>query len=196
LILIATASHKPSPTPGAGTAPFTAPGQAGKLFVATSQRDLIQNFGNPIFYAPQGTPLHGYELNEYGLWTAYSYLGIANQAYILRADLDLGQLAPSVSSPVGLPLAGTYWFDLGATRWGVFRANGSSSPGTAWTPCVVKVCNTSDVDATDTPLDTVGVDNDIAVVPINPGILLWERLQLNDGTLVEIAFPATRVLAQ
>lgn len=168
LILIATESNKSSPTPGGGTASFTVPSQAGKLFVATSQRDLIQNFGNPVFHAPQGTPLHGYELNEYGLWTAYSYLGIANIAYILRADLDLHQLMPSVSSPVGPPKGGTFWFDLGTTRWGVFRANGSTSPGTAWTPVIVKVCDVPDVDEEDVPLDTFGSDNDVAVVPINP----------------------------
>jgi Phage tail sheath C-terminal domain len=168
LIIIATESNKASPTPGAGIAPFTVPSQAGKLFVATSQRDLIQNFGNPIFHAPQGTPLHGYELNEYGLWTAYSYLGIANVAYILRADIDTKQLLPSVSPPVGLPVSGTYWFDLGATRWGVFRANGSKSPGSAWTPVSVRVCHTADVDINDVPVDSFGFDNDVAVVPINP----------------------------
>ena len=89
LILIATASNKASPVAGAGIAPSTAPAQANKLYLATSQRDLIQNFGAPIFYSTQGTPLNGFELNEYGLFAAYSYLGVKNQAYILRADIDL-----------------------------------------------------------------------------------------------------------
>ena len=79
------------------------------------------------------TPLHGYELNEYGLWAAYSYLGINNQAYILRGNLDKLELCNQVLVlPVGPPVAGTYWLDLGNTRWGVFRANGSASPGAAW----------------------------------------------------------------
>ena len=168
LFLIVTASNKASPTPGAGIAPGTVPTQANRLFLATSQRDLLQNFGNPFFYAPQGTPAHGYELNEYGLWSAYSYLGIANLAYIVRGDLDLNQLFPSVTAPVGPPVAGTYWLNLTLTRWGVFRANGSTSPGSAWDAVSVDVPLVTNVDTNDIPLATFGNDNDVAVVAIDP----------------------------
>ena len=173
LFLIATASNKASPTPGGGIAPGTVPTQANTLFVATSQRDLLQNFGNPFFYAPQGTPAHGYELNEYGLWSCYSYLGIANQAYVVRADLDLNALFPSTSPPVGPPVSGTYWLDLTTTKWGVFRANGSTSPGSAWNPLSVDVAAVANVDTNDVPLgdasypSSFGADNDVAVVPID-----------------------------
>ena len=177
LILIATASNKTSPTAGAGIAPQTVPAQAGKLYVATSQRDLIQSFGNPIFYANQGTPLHGYELNEYGLWTAYSYLGIANQAYILRADLDLSQLAPAVTPPTGPPVGGTYWLNLSTTKWGVFRANGSTSPGAAWVPVTVDViAAVGDVTEEDVPLASFGSDNDIAVVALTASNYFYEKI--------------------
>jgi hypothetical protein len=183
LFVIATASNKASPTAGAGTSPMTIPTQAGKLFLATSQRDLIQNYGNPVFYSSQGTQLHGYELNEFGLWSAYSYLNSASQAYILRGDLDLAQLAPSVSAPVGPPLAGTYWFDLNSTRWGVFRANGSSSPGSAWTVVPVSVALTADVDGGFVPLTGFGSDSDVAVVPLTASNYLYEKVS---GTWYQI----------
>ncbi len=184
--LIATQSNKTSPT-GVGIAPATIPTQAGKLYLATSQRDLIQAFGNPTFYATQGIQLHGYELNEYGLWAAYSYLGISNSAYILRADLDLAQLAPSVTAPAGPPYPGTYWLNLGATSWGVFRANGSSIPGSAWgTPVSVVVALAVDCPtphsppiATDyIPKATFGSVGQIAVVPLTASNYLYEKVQI------------------
>lgn len=176
LFIIATASNKASPTAGAGLAPQTVPAQAGTLFLATSQRDLIQNYGNPIFYSVQGTPLHGYELNEYGLWAAYSFLGINNQAYILRADVDLGQLQPSVTAPVGPPVAGTYWFNLGNTKWGVFRANGSASPGAAWNSVTVVIPSVSQVDDDDVPLTSFGSSGNIAVVPWTASNYFYENI--------------------
>ena len=175
LILMATAANKPSPS-GTGIAPFSAPTQAGKLYLATSQRDLIQNFGNPTFYQVQGTPVHGDELNEYGLWAAYSYLGISNQCYVLRADLDLAQLLPSVSAPTGPPVAGTYWFDLADTRWGVFRANGSTSPGAAWTAITLDIALAGSVTGGNVPLASYGNDNDIAVVPLTASNFMYEKI--------------------
>lgn len=176
LIIIATAANKASPTSGGGIAPSTIPSQAGKLFLATSQRDLIQNFGNPLFYTQGGTPLHGYELNEYGLWAAYSYLGISNQCYVLRADLDLAALKPSTSAPTSPPAAGTYWFDLASTSWGVFRANGSATPGSAWTKVATKVAFTTDIDNSFVPLSSFGSNGDVAVVPLTASNYLFEKV--------------------
>jgi hypothetical protein len=194
LIVMATASNKASPTAGGGISPYTVPLQANQLYLATSQRDLIQNFGNPIFYSTQGTPLHGYELNEYGLWTAYSYLGIANQCYLLRADIDLASLLPTTSEPAGPPLAGTFWLDLGNTTWGVFQANGSSVPGTAWDTATVLVASTMDVglspftdplnseqngadlNDTDWPLDSFGNVGNVCVVTTTTSNYLYEKI--------------------
>ena len=173
LFVIATASNKSSPTPGGGIAPQTVPSQAGVLYLATSQRDLIQSFGNPIFYSVQGTPLQGYELNEFGLWAAYSYLGIANQAYVLRANIDLSELQPTVTAPTGPPVNGTYWFDLGNTRWGVFRANGSSSPGAAWNLVSVLVALEANVNISNVPLSTFGTVGSVAVVPVTASNYLY-----------------------
>jgi len=176
LIVFATAANKASPTAGGGTAPYTVPSQAGVLYLATSQRDLIQNFGNPIFYSSQGTPLHGYELNEYGLWAAYSYLGISSQAYVLRADIDLAALLPSSTPPVGPPVAGTYWFDLGNTKWGVFRANGNASPGAAWTLVTVLVALEANVDSNNVPLSSYGSSGNVCVVPTTASNYLYENV--------------------
>lgn len=131
LIFIATASNKTQPS-DAGIAEGTLPENAGKLWLITSQRELVQVFGNPKFYVNQGTPLHGYELNEYGLLAAYQYLGIANRAYIMRGDLDMSQLEPSLYAPRGPALSGTYWLDTSLSSWGAFVSNGNAVPGRAW----------------------------------------------------------------
>lgn len=144
LIFIATQSNKPN-TPGLGSvfntvAPGTIASNAGELYLIASQRELIQTFGDPIFYENQGTPIPGYELNEYGLLAAYQFLGISNRAYVIRANVDLAQMSPTTFEPTNPPLSGTYWFDLNETSWGIFRSNGGSVPGTAWvsqTPFVV-----------------------------------------------------------
>jgi hypothetical protein len=103
LIVVATASNKTAPS-GSGVAPMTTADKSGKLFLATSQRELVQAFGNPIFYSSGGSALHGHELNEYGLHAAYSFLGISNQAYILRADIDTAALIPNATAPTGVPV--------------------------------------------------------------------------------------------
>jgi len=64
LIVIATAQDKSSPD-GTGTASNTTKAEAGKLKLITSQRELLQTFGNPLFYSSGGNQMHGYDLNEY-----------------------------------------------------------------------------------------------------------------------------------
>ena len=79
LIVIATAQDKTGPD-GTSTAAYTTKATANKLYNITSQRELLQNFGNPSFKTSGGTPVHGDETNEYGLAAAYSFLGLANRA--------------------------------------------------------------------------------------------------------------------
>ena len=79
-VLIATAQNKVSGT-GTGVAAGTLQANANKPYLITSQRDLSATFGVPFFYSTTtGTPLNGYELNEYGLLAAYSALGSTNRA--------------------------------------------------------------------------------------------------------------------
>ena len=174
LLVIATAANKTAPS-GVGVAPRTVANQANSLFLATSQRDLVQAFGNPVFKTAGGTPLHGHELNEYGLHAAYSYLGIANLAYVLRADIDLNQLEASNTAPSGPPVAGTYWFDLSSTSFGLFRSNGNATPGLAWESQTVLVTTAGDIDGQNAPKTTFGADGDYAVVPQTTSNFLYEK---------------------
>lgn len=182
LIVIATAENKSNPS-GSGVAPMTARVNAGRLYQATSQRDLVQAFGNPVFYASGGTPLHGYELNEYGLHAAYSFLGLSNQAFILRADIDTTSLIPNSTEPRGLPLNGTYWFDTDATAYGLFLSNGNAVPGLAWVPQVVHVVTSQDtvvavVDGLSMPVPVSGFgsDGDFAIVVQNTNNFMFEKV--------------------
>lgn len=131
LIFIATQSYKNTPD-DAAIATGTLPENAGKLWTITSQRELLQIFGNPFFYSVQGTPIQGYELNEYGLLAAYQYLGIANRANILRADINTKELFPTPFEPRDEAKSGTYWYDLSTTEFGVFESNGNPSAGLAF----------------------------------------------------------------
>lgn len=140
LIVFATAENKAQPGNTTAIAPGTTPVNAGALTLVTSQRELLQRFGNPVFYTQAGTPQHGNELNEIGLYSAYQYLGIANRAWVMRADVDLGALAPSANAPTGEPLNGDHWLDLTNTNWGLFRSNGNVNSSLAWgavTPLVI-----------------------------------------------------------
>ena len=158
LIVIATAQDKSSPD-GSGTAAYTTAAEAANVKLITSQRDLLTNYGNPIFKSSGGTALHGHELNEYGLLAAYSFLGIANRAYILRADIDLDQLAASSVAPSGDPADGTYWLDSSSTVWGLKRWS-----GTAWVRQTVKIPAVADLAAGNVPKTAYGVNGDYAVV--------------------------------
>lgn len=142
-IMMATAQDKPQPGNTTSIAPGTIKSNAGSLYRITSQRELLQTFGNPRFYTQAGTPQHGNELNEYGLYTAYQYLGIANSAYVMRADLDLAQLAPTSVEPTGEPVNGDYWLDLNSTTYGLFRSNGNINSGLAWGALTPKVIDNS-----------------------------------------------------
>ena len=103
-------------------APYTTAAYAGQLLSLTSQRDLVTNFGFPTFQTSSaGTPLHGNELNEYGLMAAYSALGVVNQMYVMRANIDLNELKGTAIRPIGDPANGTQWLDTTDSTWGIFE---------------------------------------------------------------------------
>jgi len=133
LIIIGTHEYKTHPN-GTDIAVGTLPENANKLYLITSQRELAQTFGNPVFYQKGGTSRHGYELNEFGLHAAYSYLGIASKAFVIRGNIDYSQLFPRTSAPLGEPLPGTYWLDTKSSVWGVHEGVNSTSPASAWKP--------------------------------------------------------------
>ena len=137
LIVFATAQNKANPS-GTGVAAGTTAANAGKLYQITSQKDLADFYGVPFFYTTTaGTPIQGYELNEYGLLAAYSALGITNRVYTLRADIDLASLVGSVGRPSAAPTNGSYWLDTTNSTWGIFEWNATTGKFTAKTPIVI-----------------------------------------------------------
>jgi hypothetical protein len=135
--LIATAQNKVSAN-GATVAAGTLASNANKTYLITSQRDLAATFGVPFFYqTTTGTPINGYELNEYGLLAAYSTLGVTNRAYIQRVDIDLAELTASLTRPTGNPTDGTYWLDTGTSLWGIQEWNQTTNQFTVKTPIVI-----------------------------------------------------------
>jgi len=136
-IVFATAENKANPN-GTGIAQGTTPANAGKLFQVTSQRDLVSLYGTPFFYSTtDGTPIQGYELNEYGLLAAYSALGVSNRAYCLRADIDLASLVGQAGRPVGEPDDGAWWLDTTSTQWGIFEFDATTGLFTQISPLVI-----------------------------------------------------------
>ncbi len=165
-ILIATAQNKVSGT-GAGVAAGTLAANANRVYLIDSQRDLAATFGNPFFYkTTAGTPINGYELNEYGLLAAYSALGITNRAYVQRVDVDLAELTATLTRPTGNPNNGTYWLDTANTVWGIFQWNITTGAFTNQVPLVIT--STADLENNSTvPLQSIGSIGDYAVVAQN-----------------------------
>jgi hypothetical protein len=159
--LIATAQNKASGS-GIGVAAGTTAANANKAYLITSQRDLTATFGNPFFYkTTTGTPINGYELNEYGLLAAYSALGITNRAYVQRCDIDLTELTASLVRPTGEPNNGAYWLDTANTLWGIFEWNSTTAAFTNKVPGVIT--DTTDLTG-DVPSTSYGSIGDYAVV--------------------------------
>ena len=168
--LIATAQNK-ADAAGVGVAAGTTAANANKTYLITSQRDLAATFGVPFFYnTTTGTPINGYELNEYGLLAAYSALGVTNRAYIQRVDIDLTELTASLTRPTGNANNGTYWLDASTSTWGIFEWNQTTSTFTNQVPTVIVdtadvVDSTADYDdvVSWAPLQTIGSIGDYAV---------------------------------
>jgi hypothetical protein len=167
LVLLATATNKADPT-STGIAQATTPANAGKMYRITSQRDLVTLYGNPFFYTSSaGTALQGYELNEYGLLAAYSSLGISNQVFCLRADIDLASLVGSTGRPTGAPTNGAYWVDTTNSTWGINEFNSTTGAFTSKAPIVISdVTSLAGGVAGGAPLASIGTIGDYAVVSL------------------------------
>jgi len=166
LIFIATQQDKTVPD-GSEVAVGTTKANAGKVWSITSQRDLVQTFGDPVFYEVSGTSLNGYPLNEYGLLAAYSYLGIANLARVVRCDINTVQLQPTPIQPTSPAAAGTFWFDESAlpngSAYGLFIRSGTF-PNEIWTVVAPDFIYNFATGVANAPTPTDGVDGDHAVV--------------------------------
>ena len=180
-ILVATAENKASGT-GTGVAEGTLAENAGRIYLVTSQRDLATVFGNPFFYqTATGTPINGFELNEYGLLAAHSVLGVTNRAYVQRADIDLAELTATLVRPVGDPENGTYWLDTSLTQWGIFQWNRVTNTFDVRTPIVIT--NPDQLDS-GVPAETLGAIGAYAVVATNANNPVYYKNFRNDWVLV------------
>ena len=173
-ILLATAQNKVSGA-GVGVAAGTLAANANKVYLMSSQRDLLATFGNPFFYkTTAGTPINGYELNEYGLLAAFSALGVSNRCYVQRVDIDLAELTATLVRPTGNPDDGTYWLDTANTLWGIFEWNQVTGAFTNKVPIVIT--DTADLEPASTvPLQSVGSIGDYAVVASSTFNLLYYK---------------------
>ena len=159
--LIATAQNKVSGS-GVGVAAGTLKINANRVYQITSQRDLAATFGNPFFYKTTiGTPINGYELNEYGLLAAYSALGVTNRAYVQRVDIDLTQLTATLVRPTGEPNNGTYWLNTATSQWGIFEWNQTTGAFSNKIPSVIT--STAEL-LNGVPLQDYGIINGYAIV--------------------------------
>jgi len=181
--LVATAQNKVS-SDGVTVAAGTLAANANKTYLITSQRDLAQTFGVPFFYnTTTGTPINGYELNEYGLLAAYSALGVSNRCYVQRADVDLTALTASLTRPIGAAANGTYWIDTSVSTWGIFEWNATTQAFELITPTVItdvtEVVGVGSPIAYYTPLTTVGAIGDYAVVAIDEYLFAYYKNSSN-----------------
>ena len=164
LFIVASSQDK---TNGAGdaTAVGTQSANANTAYLISSQRELTETFGDPKFYTDaSGNSLNGYELNEYGLQAAYSFLGVANRAFVLRANVDTADLVGSATAPTAAPTDGTYWFDLASSSYGLFEWSKTNQSFTTITPTLIT--STSDLVggvSTGAPKTSIGIIGDYAI---------------------------------
>jgi len=176
MIFVASAQDKKNPS--GTTALGTTAANAGKIWLMTGQRDLTDTFGVPQFYTDASSnPLHGDELNEYGLQAAYSLLGVSSRAYVVRADIDTAQLLPKSSIPLGSPTNGQLWVDTASTVFGIKEWDNTKQTFTVKTPIVL---NDDDIDTTrfsgNAPSNTVGQPGDYCMVlSVSKGIKLYYK---------------------
>jgi hypothetical protein len=199
LIFVASAQDKKNAS-GTGIAQGTTSANAGKVWAITSQRDLTDTFGTPTFITDQSNnPVNGSELNEYGLQAAYSLLGVSSLAYIVRADVNLGQLHASTSIPAGNPVAGTYWVDTKKSLYGINEWSSSGTGSfTVKTPAVIIDNNNTSTSATlqgnsYVPNISVGKQGDYAmVVTSNNTNQLYYKNTANAWVLVQDGFDGNK----
>jgi hypothetical protein len=187
LLVIATASNKTDAS-GSATATGTSPANAGVAFLVSSQRELTETFGEPKFYEVGGSVVQGAETSEYGLLAAYQYLGVSNNAYVIRADVDLAELEASSTEPAGVITNGTHWHDISKTDFGLFKWS-----GTAWAAASATILNDTpgtgkveavNVDGFAEPISGHGAIGDLAIVTSGALVGYYEKTGGTTWTLM------------
>ena len=184
LFIVASSQDKQNGA-GDGTAAGTQTANANTAYLISSQRELTETFGDPKFYTDaSGNSLNGYELNEYGLQAAYSFLGIANRAFILRANVNTAELVGSANAPTARPNDGTYWFDLASSSYGIFEWSQTDQKFTAITPTLIT--DTSDLNGGtgNPPKTSIGVIGDYAIDTTHVSNRIYKKTSA--GTWVQV----------
>ena len=197
LVLLATAENK---TINGSLASGTTAANANMLQVFTSQRDLTTALGTPTFQLTSaGTPINGDERNEYGLMAAYSALGVSNQLYAIRADIDLNALTGTSVRPTGSVADGTYWLDLADTTWGIYEWSSATQSYTDITPIVITTSadtqantftaynyggSSISISSEPTPLPSIGQIGSYAVVATTTNNRVFRKDTTNTWQLV------------
>jgi hypothetical protein len=177
-VLLATAQDKV--TPQGTVALGTLAAAANRITTVTSQRELISLFGSPSFEIDAaGNPVNGSEINEYGLLAAYSALGVSNQLYVQRADIDLNQLDGTSIRPTGLASDGTYWLDVATTNWGIFEWS-----STGFLQQIPDVITDTSLLSGGVPLSSYGQIGTYAVVATSTSNPVYYKGWNNDWVLV------------
>lgn len=164
-LFIVASSQDKNDGAGTGTAAGTTTANANTVYLLSSQRELTETFGDPKFYTDaSGNPIHGYELNEWGLQAAYSFLGVANRAYVLRVNVDTSDLIGSATPPTANPTDGTYWFDLASSNYGIFEWSQTDQKFTAKTPTLItSITDLVGNASTGAPKTSIGSQGDYAI---------------------------------
>jgi hypothetical protein len=180
LFIVASSQNKANGA-GDGTAAGTTTANANTAYLISSQRELTETFGDPKFYTDTaGNSLHGYELNEWGLQAAYSFLGIANRAYVLRANVDTSELLGSASAPTAAPTDGTYWFDLASTSYGIFEWSQTDQAFTTITPTLITaVTDLVGNASTGAPKTSVGSQGNYAINTTHVSNKIYKKTSSN-----------------
>lgn len=179
-LLIATAQDKLNPA--GELAQGTLEASSDDLYLITSQRELVNTFGNPIFYKTAGgDAIHGHELNEYGLMAAYSVLGTTNRLYVQRVNVDLAELEGSLVRPSGAPNSGAYWLDLNETAFGLFVWNSAKNAFDLIDPLLITDPDDLDVGV---PAASVGQIGQYAVVTLNANNPVYYKTPANEWVLL------------
>ena len=185
LFIVASSKDKKNGA-GDGTAAGTQTANANTAYLISSQRELTETFGDPKFYTDaSGNPLHGYELNEYGLQAAYSFLGVANRAYVLRANENTAELVGSASAPTQAPADGTYWFDLASSSYGLFEWSKTDQKFTAITPILITaLTDLVGGVSTGAPKTSIGSIGDYAINTTHVSNKIYKKTASNTWVIV------------
>ena len=189
LYVIATKSNKVVDETTGEIALGTTKDFAGQVEIVTSQREVIDRYGVPYFAELNGTVQQGDERNEYGLYGLYDAMGTTSLAYVLRADIDLGQLESREEEPTSNVKNGTYWLDLNNSIPGIFYAEVSSSASSSYNNwAAFKAAYVEEK-----PEDSVGETGTLAIVFDDGAQTVWKK---NASGWVEAGSDVTNVFKQ